>query len=246
MSDPFERLRDVAGPHMEPDVGAIRARARAIQRRRYVLLGSSATVIVIVAMIGLVVTRPDHKTQQLAKGTPQAVSGGKTFGRANTTGALSGAASTPTADKAAALAPGSAKGAPGVASSEAMRRSGPAPLEVTLDVTKRTPRGATLTLKACNKGSETIERSFNTSQRYDFEISRNGELVWRWSDGMAFAQVVGDERWKAGECKTWSADWNGTNSMGAPASPGTYQAVGILKSSPVQRTKPKDVCLDLC
>jgi hypothetical protein len=86
-----------------------------------------------------------------------------------------------------------------------------------------------------------VKRSFGSSQRYDFEVSQNDKLVWRWSDGMFFTQVVGEETWKSKECKTWTADWDATNSDGTPVATGDYEAVGILKTSPELRTSPKTV-----
>jgi hypothetical protein len=109
-----------------------------------------------------------------------------------------------------------------------------------------TQRGADLTLKACNPGSETVRREFRSGQRYDFAVSRSDEVVWRWSDGRAFTQGVGTETWKAKECKTWTERWDGMTSSGAPASSGSYEAVGVLTTSERQRTKPVSFCLEIC
>jgi hypothetical protein len=118
-------------------------------------------------------------------------------------------------------------------------------LTATLEV-KEMLHGADFTLKVCNPGDRSVERSFNTSQRYDFEAKRGDELVWRWSNGRAFGEVVGKERWGPGECKKWTEHWDGTSSSGGVAPSGSYEAIGILKSSPDQQTKPKRLCLDIC
>jgi len=243
MSDPFDVLRDVpAGA--APDVALIRSRARRIQRRRYVTLASSASVIVIVAAIGLFAFRPAGSKHQLAQATPSTAQENATTLQESTDSGVAPSA----APRAAVTASGGASTTSGSAGIAPQTKSADAatPLVLTLDVAKRAPRGATFTLKACNKNEQTVERSFNDAQRYDFEVSRNGTRIWRWSDGRSFSQITGTETWKPNECKTYEADWNGTNSSGAVAAPGTYKAVGVLTSSPEQRTKPKDVCLDIC
>lgn len=41
-------------------------------------------------------------------------------------------------------------------------------------------------------GQDPLTLNFSTSQRYDFQIENEaGEVLWRWSDGRMFAQVVG-------------------------------------------------------
>src|SRR3989442_1044188 len=65
MSDPFDALRSsVRGA--SGDVGAIKARARRIDRRRRVALSSSAVVIAGIAVAG-VLLRPGSGPQQLAQ-----------------------------------------------------------------------------------------------------------------------------------------------------------------------------------
>ena len=46
-----------------------------------------------------------------------------------------------------------------------------------------------------NAGDETATLEFVSAQRYDFEIRNQAdEMVWRWSDCMGFAQLLGEER----------------------------------------------------
>ena len=112
-------------------------------------------------------------------------------------------------------------------------------LEATLTVTDQMiGRGKTFTLKVCNVSSATVTRDFGTSQRYDFEVSRRGKLVWRWSDGQMFSQVIGSESWKPKGCKSWSESWDASTADGGRAPAGDYEAVGILKAQPELRTSP--------
>ena len=51
-----------------------------------------------------------------------------------------------------------------------------------------------MTLKIFNYTEEDIIFYFNTSQRYDFIIEdEKGKEVWRWSQDMMFAMVLGEE-----------------------------------------------------
>lgn len=49
-----------------------------------------------------------------------------------------------------------------------------------------------LSLLKINLSNETIQLSYNTSQRYDFKLSSSsGRTLWRWSDDKSFTQVLG-------------------------------------------------------
>ena len=51
-----------------------------------------------------------------------------------------------------------------------------------------------VTLKIFNYTQEDIAFYFNTSQRYDFIIEdEEGNEIWRWSQDMMFAMVLGEE-----------------------------------------------------
>ena len=58
--------------------------------------------------------------------------------------------------------------------------------------TFKTGQPISLELKVHYVGKEPLTLSFSTSQRYDFQIEKEGgEILWRWSDGRMFAQVLG-------------------------------------------------------
>lgn len=51
-----------------------------------------------------------------------------------------------------------------------------------------------MTLKIFNYTEEDVVFHFNTSQRYDFIIEdEEGNEIWRWSQDMMFAMVLGEE-----------------------------------------------------
>ena len=150
----------------------------------------------------------------------------------------------PTVKRSADAEAGAATGAaPAAAPSEAGRSE----LEATLTVEQATVgRGSEFTLRVCNTSTGNVSRSFGSAQRYDFVITQGDDVTWRWSDDRSFAQVTGEERWKPKECLSWTENWDGTTSSGAPASPGSYEAVGVLSSSPEHRTEPALFCVDIC
>ena len=262
MSDPFERLRDRDGGSTAPDVAAIKARARRIERRRYAGLASGAVAIALLAVVGIVVgTGPggDPPARRLAQSleseptaapataSPSAVTEPSAQQRRDAAASAFRAQSAPgSAPSGESSGAGAAPATASRAESDQPARSG---FEVTLDVIEesaRPGRGVGFSLKACNRSNEPVDLTFQSGQRYDFEVSRGGELVWRWSDGQAFTQVYGQERWGPGECKTYTEWWDGTDSQGKVAPPGRYEAVGILTSSPPYRTRAQSFCLDAC
>lgn len=85
--------------------------------------------------------------------------------------------------------------------------SAPPPLAASVDV-QVTDGGVRLSLHITNTTSRPIEFSFPTSQRYDFVVARpSGEVVWRWSEGMAFLQVLSQATLAPGESWDMEAVW---------------------------------------
>lgn len=74
-------------------------------------------------------------------------------------------------------------------------------------------------LVVLNHDQEQRALSFPTSQRYDLVLRDDADReLWRWSDGMAFAQVLGEERFPArGPGPEWEVVFT------APEAPGTYR-----------------------
>ncbi|MCH7876084.1 MAG: hypothetical protein IH965_12395 [Gemmatimonadetes bacterium] len=79
-----------------------------------------------------------------------------------------------------------------------------------------------------NGGSEPITLEFTTSQRYDFEIrNAEDELLWRWSDEMGFAQMLGSEIVEPGGRLRYEEEF----SMALDA--GTYRVIGYIAARDV-------------
>lgn len=93
-------------------------------------------------------------------------------------------------------------------------------LESSLDVA--TGDGAvTFTLTVTNTGDDPITANFSDGCRADVAVQDGGTEVWRYTDGMMFTQVLGEEQFDPGESRTFELEW-------ADPQPGSYTAVGDL------------------
>jgi len=83
-----------------------------------------------------------------------------------------------------------------------------------------------MTLRLVNCASQPITRSFPDAQRYDFAAkTQDGNEVWRWSSGIDFAQVLGEETYQPSEQLTFTETWDQLDSEGQPLElePGQYE-----------------------
>jgi hypothetical protein len=81
-----------------------------------------------------------------------------------------------------------------------------------------------MTLRLVNCASQPITRTFPDAQRYDFAaMMRDGDEVWRWSGGMAFAEIMGEETYQPGEQVTFTETWDQLDNDGEPLELGQYQ-----------------------
>ncbi|MGI6227038.1 MAG: BsuPI-related putative proteinase inhibitor [Peptococcales bacterium] len=70
-------------------------------------------------------------------------------------------------------------------------------------------------LEVANKTQKSITTQFNSGQRYDFVIKKDGKKVWRWSDDYSFITVIQNLTFTPGQKETYAAEWVTTD-------PGTY------------------------
>lgn len=255
MSDPLDRLGDLGAGIDAPDVGAIRSRARRIQQRRRVAVGASAGVALAAVVVIAAVALPGGGSRDVAttadvEGSPPAQA---PLAAEQATGDAVSAEEglperSPAGEEDAALAePLGGTGASADAAAPEARATEQPPLEVTVLVSSQAT-SHTFTLRVCNPGDQTARRGFGDAQRFDFEVYDGGQdPVWRWSEGRMFAQVIGGETWKPGECREdWSATWQGTDGDGDPVAPGNYQVVGVLTAFTPERSEPVEVCHVTC
>jgi hypothetical protein len=120
-----------------------------------------------------------------------------------------------------------------------------APLAVTVKTDKGTyaPGAAVeIVVRAANRSAKTVKLRFATAQQFEVEIRRGtdgkGPVVWRWSSGMGFAEMISTQQLAPGksiEMRTTCPDLargTGRNHDAQPAArrlpPGKYTVVGIL------------------
>lgn len=58
-----------------------------------------------------------------------------------------------------------------------------------------------------NTGSETTDLRFSDACKADFAVREGGREVWRFTDGRAFAQLIGEESIPPGESVTYDGTW---------------------------------------
>lgn len=259
MSDPLDRLRDFGQSDLgldPPSAEQIKSRAEKIQnRRRTALVATTGTAaLVMVTALSVVAYRPATQGRRLASEASRS---------AAPEAAAQQNAPSPTGPQDLGSAPGAAiapetttdrsqTGSAGVSShARTAAISQASPVRIELEVSSGTVnigQPVTMKLRVCNDSANEVEVRFNTSQRYDFEVTdpltRN--VVWRWSADKAFAQVTGVERFAPGCRVIGQETWNGVNQQGQLLSPGRYEIVGILTSNPPQRTQPKTICVTTC
>ena len=95
-------------------------------------------------------------------------------------------------------------------------------LETALEVT--VGDGVTFDLSVVNAGSTPIELTFRDACRADFAVYRDGDEMWRYSDGRGFAQSRTEASLQPGEAATFGG-------TGPDPEPGDYTAEATLRVS---------------
>jgi hypothetical protein len=85
-------------------------------------------------------------------------------------------------------------------------------------------------LEVRNRTGQTINLVFADAQIYDFVVldALTNRVRWRWSDGMAFAQVQTELIFDPYSSKAYSVVWSGVLGDGTQLPPGNYRARGAL------------------
>jgi hypothetical protein len=76
-------------------------------------------------------------------------------------------------------------------------------------------------------------------QQFDFEVLRDGELVWNWAHDRAFIQILQQRPIRAGEELEFTARWDLTTNQGRRVRPGEYTVRGIFVTA-VRNARPAD------
>jgi len=87
-----------------------------------------------------------------------------------------------------------------------------------------------LDLEIENQGNRTASLQFADAQLYEFYVfdAADNRVRWRWSEGMAFAQVTTRLSFAPRSTKSYSVTWNGVLADGSQLPFGHYRARGIV------------------
>lgn len=101
-------------------------------------------------------------------------------------------------------------------------------LGLRVDSPVRAGETVTMHLKVANPGPQPVTLTFPTSQHFDFSIVGPEGEMWRWSHGMAFAQVLTSLTLQPGEEREFEVEWNQRTHNGRPVPPGNYRVHASL------------------
>jgi hypothetical protein len=112
--------------------------------------------------------------------------------------------------------------------------TGPGPgLNIVASISQQSAESMTFRIGVENTGSEAETLNFGNSQFFDIEVrSASGALVWRWSTGKSFLDVLWSLDLDPGESSVQETAWDLTGDNGQPLPHGTYTAKIFITSQP--------------
>ncbi|HID10582.1 MAG TPA: hypothetical protein EYP17_04695, partial [Candidatus Latescibacteria bacterium] len=81
----------------------------------------------------------------------------------------------------------------------------------------------TLTFVITNTGGTALHFTFSSSKRFDILVERDGILIWQWSHGRKFLQVIDELILEPGDSLTYELTWPQVDNTGNPVPPGEYE-----------------------
>ena len=86
-----------------------------------------------------------------------------------------------------------------------------------------------ITLVKTNISSRPVTLTYPTSQRFEFLVRRGsaaGPIVWRWSEGRVFAQVIQRVTIQPGQSQVFRVTWDQVDNQGRPVGSGVFTVQG--------------------
>lgn len=102
-------------------------------------------------------------------------------------------------------------------------------------------RGETVPLQLIitNRSRRQAVVPFGSGQQFDFEVVRNGEVVWNWAKDRAFTQVFSTVTLEPGERLVYESSWVQRDNHGRRVRAGTYVIRGVITPA-FPRFRPTD------
>src|SRR5439155_14861240 len=105
------------------------------------------------------------------------------------------------------------------------------------------PAGApvALSLTVTNPGNAPVTLQFSSGQKYDFEVRRAGQVVWRWAADRMFTQALTSLTLAPGERKVFTETWKQVDNNGHAVPAGSYEATAMLTTMDKPQPRPETV-----
>jgi hypothetical protein len=100
-----------------------------------------------------------------------------------------------------------------------------------------------LTLAVINAGRAPVTLQFSSGQKYDFEVRRAGQVVWRWAADRMFTQALTSMTLAPGERKAFTETWKQVGNDGQAVPAGSYEVVATLTT--MEKPQPRSTALTL-
>ncbi len=90
---------------------------------------------------------------------------------------------------------------------------------------------ATFILTVSNDTSEEINVTYSSSQKYDFLVLNDTDVVWKWSYDKVFTQAIVEESILPNTSISFEEEWNQVDNNGISVDTGSYVLKAIYKGT---------------
>ncbi len=91
---------------------------------------------------------------------------------------------------------------------------------------------ATFTVSMRNRTDKTIKVPYSTGQQWDLAVYHDRTQIYRWSQGLTWADAFYSIPLKAGETRSEQLSWTSIDRHGLPLPHGTYKIQGMVMTLP--------------
>ncbi len=91
---------------------------------------------------------------------------------------------------------------------------------------------ATFTITIRNRTDKTVNIPYKTGQQWDLAVYHNRTQIFRWSQGLTWADAPHSVPLKSGETRTEELCWTSIDRHGLPLPQGTYNIQGMVMTQP--------------
>jgi hypothetical protein len=96
-----------------------------------------------------------------------------------------------------------------------------------------------MTLQVRNVLDRSVSLTFPSAQSHDFIVRKGKKIIWRWSHGMMFAQVLRRHEVAPGKTMSFEYEWDQITIDGERPGLGRYTVQGVVATAPRMVTEEK-------